>query len=183
MPEKWRRRFETSASVTCVIDVDSVITYCNPAWDAFALRNGGACATSRKVLGSSLYDYVPGVLQPHYRKIIEASRLNLRGGGTDYECNTPGSFRIYHMAVLPIPNTDLLAMVHSLRIERSPTFEPQRVSAYHRGPGNVVTMCAQCRRSKNNQNCVWNWVPEFVRTPPQRVSHGICPDCTMYLYA
>jgi hypothetical protein len=183
MSDKWKRRFETSASVTCVIDADSTIIYCNPAWDDFALRNGGERATTRDVVGRALFDYIPSVLEPHHRKLIATSRLEIGGAATDYNCHTIDKFRRYHLKILPIPHTDLLAMVHSFRVERPLTFESRPVSEYHHGPGSVVTMCAQCRRVKNNRDCLWDWVPDFVSAPPQRTSHGICPDCTMYLYA
>jgi hypothetical protein len=183
MSSEWQDRFDKSASVTCVIDVDSKIIYCNPQWDRFALDNNGPGATAHHVLGTSLFAYVPDVLEPHYRRLVETSRRESTGAGSDYECHSAGEFTVYHLALLPIPRTDLLAMVHSLRVERPMNMYPLNVSAYHHGPGNVVTMCAQCRRTRNNHHHLWNWVPDFVKTPPRRVSHGICPDCTMYLYA
>jgi hypothetical protein len=183
MPCEWLDRFEKSASVTCVIDADSTIIYCNPAWNAFAFDNNGECATSSYVLGKSLFSYVPSALEPHYRKLLAASRVGRKGAGSDYECHSVDKFRKYHMEVLPIPGSDLLAMVHSLRVEQAMTFERRQHSDYHHGPGNVVTMCAHCRRAKNNQHSLWEWVPDFIKAPPMRISHGICPDCTMYLYA
>jgi hypothetical protein len=181
MYSEWKFGFDTSARVTCVIDADSIIRYCNPAWDHFALQNNARRATMDYVLGQPLFDYIPAILEAHYRKLVDTARLGREGAGSDYECHSLDKFRVYHLTVLPIPQTDLLAMVHSLRVERAMTFNALDGSAYHRGPGNVVTMCAQCRRAKNNHQ-QWNWVPDFVTTPPPRISHGICPDCTMYLH-
>jgi hypothetical protein len=183
MPGEWQARFETSASVTCAIDVDSTIVYCNPAWNVFAIQNNGNHATADYVLGRSLFAYIPATLAPHYRKIVETSRVRRHGAGSDYQCHSTDKFRTYRLMVFPIPHTDLLAMVHSLRVERAMTYKPLNVSSYHHGPGNVVTMCAQCRRTRNSHDGDWNWVPEFIRSPPMRISHGICPECTMYLYA
>jgi hypothetical protein len=183
MSGEWQAQFERSASEICVIDVDYRIIYCNPSWDLFALQNDRSGATASHVLGRSFFAFVPRVLHSHYRTLVETSRLERKGAGRDYECHSPDKFRMYHLMVLPIPGTDLTAMVHSLRVERPMIFRPLNVSAYHHGPGNIVTMCAQCRRTKNNQRHHWNWVPEFVKNPPRRISHGICPECTMYLYA
>jgi hypothetical protein len=183
MSSEWQVRFDESTSVTCVIDVDSTIVYCNPAWDLFALQNNGPGATAGHVLGRSLFSYIPAVLNSQYRTLVDTARLGRKSSGSNYECHSPDQFRIYRLIVLPIPDTDLIAMVHSLRVERAMMFGPMDVSAYHHGPGNVVTLCAQCRRTKNNHHRYWDWVPEFVRTPPRRISHGICPECTMYLFA
>jgi hypothetical protein len=180
-PHEWQARFEKSASVTCVIDADSTIIYCNPRWNAFALENDGACATTKHVLGGSLFSYIPAVFEPHYRKLVDTSRLEHRVTGCDYECHSGEKFRKYHLKLLPVPRTDLLAMVHSLRVERDLVFESVEPSRYSHG--SVVTMCAQCRRTKNHHHRLWDWVPDFVKAPPRRISHGICPDCTMYLYA
>lgn len=41
------------------------------------------------------------------------------------------------------------------------------------------TMCAQCRRTKRLHDNYWDWVPEFLRNPPARVSCGICRECLL----
>ena len=28
----------------------------------------------------------------------------------------------------------------------------------------------------------WDWVPAFVAQPPSKISHGLCPLCTVYYY-
>ncbi|MFZ0687522.1 MAG: PAS domain-containing protein [Terriglobales bacterium] len=177
---QWQTRFENSSSVTCVLDEGRRLIYCNPAWDAFALYNNGIRATSRHVLGQQLFDYIPEVLQDHYDRLLLRAALGRKIVGSDYECNTDGKFRKFRLVLLPIPKTNLLAMVHALRIERPMTL-PSLDPAICRFPNKAVTMCAQCRRTKGG-DCRWNWVPDFVRNPPERVSHGICPECMMYLY-
>jgi hypothetical protein len=180
MSSAWQDRFDESTSVTCVISGDSTIVYCNPAWDLFAEQNNGPCATTGHVLGRPFFSYIPAVLKQHYRAIVDRARVRRELAESDYQCHSIHKFRKYHLTLLPIPGTDLLAMVHSLLVERPMPFEPQAASAYHHGAGNVVTMCAQCRRTRNTQQH-WNWVPEFITTPPRRISHAICQDCMMYL--
>jgi hypothetical protein len=158
MSSGWQTRFDESTSVTCVIDADSKIVYCNPAWNRFALQNNAPQATAGHVVGRSLFSYIPAVLEQHYRELVEMARARRELVGTDYECHNIHKFRQYHLTVLPIPQTSLMAMVHSLRVERPVTFEPHRASSYHRGAGNVVTMCAQCRRTRDalrHWNCGW----------------------------
>ncbi len=179
----WEWRFEKSSSVTCVIDAEDTIIYCNPAWDTFALQNNGAGATASHVLGRSLLAYIPLVLKSHYRKLIAAASQQKRVLGSNYECHRADLFRQYYLKLLPIPDTSLLAMVHSLYFERAMTLAAVHPSACKHGPDDVVTMCAQCRCTRMSGTCHWIWVPDFVQSPPRRISHGICPDCTMYLYA
>ena len=181
MPKEWEAQFHKSASVTCVIEADSTIIYCNPAWDRFALQNNGIGATADYVVGRWLFAYIPAVLKLHYRKLIDTARRDRRIVAQDYECPSADMFQKYHLKILPIPHTNLVAMVHSLCFKHAMDIETVLPTAYHHGTGNVVTMCAQCRRTKRTDPSRWDWLPDFVRTPPRRVSHGICPDCAMYL--
>jgi hypothetical protein len=76
----------------------------------------------------SLFAYLPTVLEQHYRKLVNTSRIKRKGGESDYECHSTDCVSLYHLKVLPVPHTDLLAMVYSLRVERSMTFEPLEAS-------------------------------------------------------
>jgi hypothetical protein len=183
MSGEWKTRFETSAGMTCVIDSKSTIVYCNPAWDYFARRNDGERATSSYVVGHAYLAYIPEVLLPRYRQLITNATVERAVCGEDYEGRSAQAYYRYRLTLLPIPGTSLVAMVHSVFVERAVPQQPMRASEYHHGPGKVVTMCAQCRRTRRNPNHHWDWVPEFVKTAPRRVSHGICPECTMLLYA
>jgi hypothetical protein len=177
----WRARFQQSDSVTCVLDATARIIFCNPAWDAFALRNDGERATLGNVLGHSIYEYIPSVLENHYRKLISSALVSRNITGADYECNSPDLFRSYRLLLLPIPDTDLVAMVHALRLERAMSDKKVPAASY-RSWGPAVVMCAQCRRTKREDGH-WDWVPDFLRNPPRRISHAICQDCMMYVLA
>jgi PAS domain-containing protein len=181
IPEHWRAIFEQSPSSTCVINADHTIVYCNPAWDSFALQNNGELATSSHVEGQNLLDYIPSVLHPYYRKLIATTMEEQKVTGRDYTCHSEDAFRMYRLVLIPIPATKLLAMEHTQRIARPMDLRPVDYLGYRDGTGHVVTMCAQCRRTKGTQASQWDWVPEFVRNPPPRVSHGICPDCLVQL--
>jgi len=43
-------------------------------------------------------------------------------------------------------------------------------------------MCSNCRRTQRADRSGWDWVPEWVRGAPVRVSHGICEICSGFLY-
>jgi hypothetical protein len=183
MSEGWRDQFENSEDVACVIDRNTIIVYCNPRWDSFALRNGGPRAAGGHVKGRSLFSYIPSVLEPYYRKIIGTAISERKVGESDYECHSADKFCVYRLRLLPIAGTKLLAMVHSLRTEGDITLETRDRSADERSPGEAVSMCAHCRRTWNRKLLQWDWVPDFVRTPPPVVTHGLCPRCAKRLYA
>jgi hypothetical protein len=177
----WRSTFQQSGSVTCVLKANTEIIYCNPAWDTFALSNHGERATGRCVLGHSIYEYIPSVLESHYKKLIGAALGERKIGASDYQCNSPDLFRSYRLLLLPIPETDLLAMVHFLRLEQT-MFDKGVPAANYHSSGPAVVMCAECRRTKREDGD-WDWVPEYLKSPPPRVSHAICQDCMLYVQA
>jgi hypothetical protein len=54
-------------------------------------------------------------------------------------------------------------------------------SRYHNEHG-LLTMCANCRRTRRSAGIDWDWVPEFLHSPPGRVSHGLCTVCQEYFF-
>ena len=50
-------------------------------------------------------------------------------------------------------------------------------------PPPMITMCAHCRRVQPVFNVKeWTWIPSLVASPPDHVSHGLCPPCAQYYY-
>jgi hypothetical protein len=47
----------------------------------------------------------------------------------------------------------------------------------------IAIMCANCRKTKRlDGDERWDWVPEMLRRDNFKVSHGLCPRCSGYLY-
>jgi hypothetical protein len=47
----------------------------------------------------------------------------------------------------------------------------------------VLVACSHCRRFRSpSEPRSWHWVPDYVRNPPQNVSHGLCPVCLEHYY-
>ncbi len=176
-PDHWRTQFEQSECVTCVLDVAFQIIYCNPAWDRFAIANNGESALASRICGTPLFRYLPGVLEYHYLKLFERAREKHELVTAEYECNSPDVFRKFRIHISPIPATSLLAVVHSLLAHGDIPYAICRSTDHDYGVGELVSMCVQCRRTKRLRDHCWDWVPEFLRTPPARVSYGICQEC------
>jgi hypothetical protein len=174
MAREWESTFEHSGNVTCVVDAASKIVYCNPAWDAFARRNGGVRATSHYVMGKPFLEYIPAVLKPHYERLFKTAAAERRMVSGDYDCNTPHLFRRYRLLMMPVSGTDLTAMIHALQFEYPARETSDSPAAENCGAS--ATMCAQCLRVAS-ENGDWLWVPDLVRSPPAGVSQQLCPDC------
>jgi hypothetical protein len=108
--------------------------------------------TANYVVERSFFAYTLAILEPAHREPINTTIFEFAVVGTDYECHSPDTFRIYHLKILLIPHTDLLAIAHSLRVKHAMTFDVARNMLSSRLHG-VVAMCAQRRRTKT-QLCV-----------------------------
>jgi len=119
----------------------------------------------------------PGFLEYHFSKLFERAREKHELVTADYECNSPDVFRKFCMHISPIPATALLAIEHRLVTHGDIPYPVFRSTDNDYGIGQLVLMCAQCRRTKRLHDNYWDWVPEFLRNPPARVSSGICQEC------
>jgi hypothetical protein len=178
---------EHDPAVIYVVDAGIRIVYCNAAWDSFALANGGDSLLRPAPIGRDLMAAVPWDLHEFYLRAFEEVRRSGSPWDHQYECSSADVFRRFHMRVVAAtpgdPGTPLI-IVNSLEIEQphqhAPGLEDRRS---YRDRNGIVTMCCHCRRTKRPEALeVWDWVPEFVREPPARVSHGLCAWCFQLHY-
>jgi hypothetical protein len=101
-----------------------------------------------------------------------------------YECSSPECYREYHMQVLPLQAPPRLVVVNSLVVEKAhERIVRPPLTALYRTTGGVIGMCMHCRRTqRSDRSDVWDWVPAFLATPPDNVSHGLCSTCFRYYY-
>jgi len=174
---------EASQDVCCHLDAELRITYCNPAWDRFALANSGGFALSHRVVGSMIMDFVPSELIEFYSAMFADARDAVIA--FDYECSSPDLYRRFQMQILPVEQPTGYMVINSLRIEekmqgRRPalTLCPEYVS-----DAGIVTVCSHCRRSRRvDAPDQWDWVPANLKPSQLNVSHGLCPTCHAYFY-
>ena len=194
------------SAVIYALDTRFRLTYCNPAWDRFALENGGESVVRSVVTGWPILELITGPLREIYRKAYVEVLETGRPWQTDYECSSEGRFRMFTMQVLPLRDQGLLS-VNSLRVEyphQTPKYEP--VEQLYRDQDGLVTMCGNCRKVRRPQTVpepagrvagergwfaceqeevsreAWDWVPAFVASPPENISHGLCAMCLAYYY-
>jgi hypothetical protein len=148
---------EASEDVCCQLNGDLRITYCNPAWDRFALANNGGLALSHRVVGSMIMDFVPSELIEFYSAVFAKARDAVVG--FDYECSSPELYRTFQMQILPVEPAGY-TVINALRVEER--MEEKR-PAVALGPeyvndAGIVTVCSH-------------------------ISHGLCPICRAYFYS
>ena len=174
---------EASGDVSCQLNSDLRICYCNPAWDRFALANNGGLALSNRILGSLILDYVPPELIEFYRAAFASARDAVVE--FDYECSSPDLYRTFKMQILPNDRPKGYTVINALNVQES---MEERRSALVLAPNyltdaGIITVCSHCRRSRRiDIPGQWDWVPANLKPAQRNVSHGLCPICHAYFY-
>jgi hypothetical protein len=176
---------EADTAVIFCLDADLRITYCNPAWDRFAIENGGVHLCRPAPVGISVLDYISGpdkqYFAKHYRRVIGQKEPWER----DYECSSANTYRGFRLRVVPMQKTPGLFVVNSLKVEYAHRLTAcAAIESIYRRPDGFIVMCASCRRTR--RYCpgmdVWDWVPTFVENFPSRTTHGVCSPCKELYY-
>lgn len=183
LPEELLRRFdptvlEQDRACIAVLGPDRVIVWVNPAWKTFATDNGGGTGLE---VGARYFDAVQGTLRTWFEeRMLECQRTG-EPFELEYECSSPETFRTYHLRALPIGG--FLLMAHSLRTEQPHSRTPMPpFEVVYRAANGLTLQCSNCRRFKRVDTGAWDWVPDWVRTQPDRTSHGICGVCAGFYY-
>ncbi len=177
---------DRSPSVSYIVDSQFRIMYCNPAWNRFAVCNGGSSLAVDLVLGSDLFDAIPDVLKPAYSDAFSQVQSTGLVWEQSYECSSPAVFRTYRMRIHLLRPRDWFVVTNTLVIERPHTETAAADANRYVDPNGFVTVCAHCRCSKRvDDPSRWDFIPEYLTlrlgsTP--KVSHGLCPICRAYFY-
>ncbi|MBZ5577327.1 MAG: PAS domain-containing protein [Acidobacteriia bacterium] len=174
---------ENDPSVIFALDSSLRLVYCNPAWDRFAVANGGAALVRPAPIGKPLLGFIKEPLAAYYETAYQEVLRTLEPWRHLYECSSPSTFRRFAMQVLPMKGHGLL-VVNSLCVERPHDSAPDWSceAAYRRDDG-ILVMCSHCRRTRRVGALEhWDWVAHYVRELPPRTSHGLCPSCLEYYY-
>ena len=183
-----KKKLEKDASVIYALDKDLRITYCNEAWDRFAIENGGRGLERERQSGRSVMEVVPRPLQPFFEKGYRRVLQKRENWEHTYECSSSTIYRTYRMAAYPDPESSGLVVVNSLITERPLTSEHGSAKAasdsVYVDSYGLITVCCHCRRTHRAGSIgAWDWVPAYVENPPPMVSHGICEVCMNLYYS
>lgn len=164
---------------------DLSLAFANAAWARFAEDNGGEPAISKRWgPGSRILDAIPQPLKAFYESHFRACLSLERPWEHVYECSSPDALRMFHMTALPIGGGKAILVINSLRIEKPMDREnAEPVETTYRNRYGLMIQCAHCRRFRRAASeTTWDWVRDWVRTPRENISHGICEPCLGFYY-
>jgi hypothetical protein len=174
----WSAEFDRDPAVIYELDQDFRIKRCNRAWDLFALENNGHAAMAAKVSGTFLFDVIPQDLRPFYHQAFHEVEAGSEWSHM-FECSSAAVIRRLRMTIQRFGSGYL---TRNTLIEESLAPPPEGDSRDIPAYGPVVTMCAHCRRVRNNKEQVWQWIPDFVARTPRNLNQTLCPACYAYYY-
>lgn len=177
------QRFEAvahSPDSAFVLSAEWRLLRVNDGWTRFARENGGEALLDRWHEGSSIDGVIPAELWPFYRDAF--ARVHSTGNHWEhnYECSSADLYRSMHMVVYPVEPGAVL-VVSSPVVVRAHTREAVSAAEYEHG--GVIVACCHCRRFRSpHDKSSWHWVPDYLRSPPPKVSHGLCQACLAHYY-
>jgi len=177
---------ESSPHACFALTESLYICYCSPAWDRFALENGGgADVLAASVLHKPFLQFVANDLRENLKNLFHRARTLGRLQSQDYECSSAQVFRVYRMQVYPLRPDCGFVVNNSLRVVHPHTravCEPY--DSIYRCELGLIHMCANCRRTRRiGDTEVWDWVPTYVERPARATTHTVCPFCREYYYS
>ncbi len=164
---------------------DFTLAYMNPAWFAFARRNGGEDIAGAWCVGRSALDAVPECLHAWYLALFYPPRPGENPGPrqSEYECSSADLHRRFLMKVYPLGG-DGFIVVNSLRYEvphvQSDRAAMPAIEQAYTGDDGFMNQCAGCRRMQSGTDPLsWHWVPAWVRETQGNTISTLCPKCAV----
>lgn len=181
-----REVLEAEPWPACMLDRSGDIVRVNGAWDRVAGETKGPFAV--EVLGTRWSEHITGAeLCAWYENLL--ARVLDRGVGESHrcDCNTPDRIRLFSSRFEPIRKRRSAEVVGALvltsMIEEAPIGERYQFgepdALRYLTIDSLILQCSGCRRVRvaGPPPTVWELVPEYVATPRQDVSHGLCNLC------
>jgi hypothetical protein len=167
-------------NVTYMLSSELRIVDHNGAWERFARENGGEQCLERWPRGSSILDAVSGELRSFFADRFAGAARSGERWDHDYECSSAMEFRQYRMIAYPFSGS--FVVTHALLVSTPHEHVELAPSEVYERDG-LITMCSHCRRvrRKTTPEC-WDWVPQYVATAHNNISHGLCTGCYRYYY-
>jgi len=168
-----------------VVRPDLTLVYVNEGWSKFAYENGGEPTISNRwPIGSSIADAIPQALRPFFTDKFSNCLQTRSPWQHRYECSSVEQYREFMMTIYPLGDSRGLLVVNSLfknsqhdRVGHPP------IEEWYRDESGMILQCVHCRRIKRPQlRATWDWVPVWVESYPQNMSHGLCEPCFGYFY-
>lgn len=169
---------------SCIYEIDAEdrIVFCNSAWDAFAVENGGEQLQFERIKGRVLWDFVDGASTTDvFSRLIS----HVREGNSvkfKFRCDSPSMFRLLEMkmALTAKKRVRFSTRIISVGDRDSISIQTEETTLPDEPP---LLVCSWCGRLKIHRQS-WQQIDiavskiglfEKERMPP--ISHGICERC------
>jgi hypothetical protein len=171
-----------SADAAYVFSRDFKIVKVNAGFVRFALANGGE-QLGEQWHGLSVIDAISPVLRPFYMAAFDNAWQTGLPWQHEYECSSPELYRRFLLVAYPVDRQFLVA-VHSRTVQLAHTRAVCAPDAATYEVGGFIKMCSHCRRVRNACEAErWDWVPDYLRSRTERVSHGLCGPCAEFYWS
>lgn len=155
-----------------VVDGQNRIVSVGSEWDQFALENDAPGATSARVIGREVWDFIEGDNTRAYLfGVLQTCRMEQQLFSILYRCDGPDMRRLFWLTVWPSPDHSLTLgsmLVHS--VASHPTATAGAFDTFY-----DTTRCSICCAFQIGEK----WID--LRTPKDpgnfAKSYSICPSC------
>jgi hypothetical protein len=172
---------EENRSVVYALDAGLRLLYANPAWARFASENGeNPEALNRRFMGQPIHNVIPHALRDFYAAVYARVIERNEQLQHTYECSSPSRFRLMHMRLFPLKERGGILCVNSEVAEGAHIRTPGPPNEGRYREDGLINMCSHCRRTRRAAKEDWDWVPNYVESPPPMISFGLCPICREY---
>ncbi len=163
-----------------VLRPDLQLAYVNLGWMRFAARNGGEPRISLKwSIGRCVLDAIAPILRPFFAENLGKCLREGRPWKHHYDCSSADLSRAFMMTTYPLGNAEGLLVINSVEQESAHTRSPHEpLEVLYQDELGLIKQCCHCRRvQRTGPEPSWDWVPDWVKSPPPRTSHGVCEPC------
>ncbi|HKU37914.1 MAG TPA: hypothetical protein VJR89_07200 [Polyangiales bacterium] len=187
LPPRFAARFDPRSlvqqtSTLVAVDPNGIMLWVNPAWHSFALTNAGAATRARFGIGSSYFAGITGPLRDYYTHLFAEAYSSGCVLQRDYECSSSDVHRAMHLRALPVRGAGLLLEHSVLRESAMQRTAEAALGVRYVNDHGFIVQCSNCRRTRQVDANVWDWVPDWVASPHPAASHGLCEVCVAYYY-
>jgi hypothetical protein len=175
---------DADGSSIAILNRETRILWVNKGWTRFARENGGELVIASDWGPGALY--LAGMSAPLVNELAELFAQVLRSGEPfvqQYLCSSPALHREFRMRVLPVEGRQLLCEHTLVRVDSTDASTPAAdlEETRYRGAHGLISMCAQCGRTKRLDG-QWQWIPSWAAQSPPATSHGLCASCFSCYY-
>jgi len=166
------------------VDEDDRLIHLNANWYQFAEANQAKELTNPAILNCSIWDFiVDSETRAIYEMLFAKVRISKEVVDFPFRCDTPTLRRFMRMELQPQPNDAILFTSRVTQVETRPCAYWLDMSLVR--SETFVTICSWCKRVELPYG-YWCEVEDAVETlglfgttHSPRLTHGMCPECSL----